>query len=316
MLQVVETDTEGGRKHSRTGGLRLAVLAMTISGFAVFLNGYGVRAWADSGGAATYTAIKNMTAAVVLLVVFFALARRETGPTEWRPTRASQWMKLGLVGVIGGSVPFLLFFEGLARASSENAAFIHKTLIIWVALLAVPILKEKVSVWHLGALVLLVVGHTLLVGGLGGLSLGAGELMMLGATQLWAVEVIVVKRLLAELPPATVVVARMGFGAVILVGYGLITGAFRALAGIGVAQWAWVLVTGLVLSAYVSCWYAALARIQAVDVSAVIVGGAVITALLQTGVRGLPVPSPVGLAMLASGAVMVVAHGMRTVKTS
>ena len=316
MLQVVETDTEGGRKRTRAGGLRLAVLAMTISGFAVFLNGYGVRAWADSGGAATYTAIKNMTAAVVLLVVFFALARRETGPTEWRPTRASQWMKLGLVGVIGGSVPFLLFFEGLARASSENAAFIHKTLIIWVALLAVPILKEKVSVWHLGALVLLVVGHTLLVGGLGGLSLGAGELMMLGATQLWAVEVIVVKRLLAELPPATVVVARMGFGAVILIGYGLITGAFRALAGIGVAQWAWVLVTGLVLSAYVSCWYAALARIQAVDVSAVIVGGAVITALLQTGVRGLPVPSPVGLAMLASGAVMVVAHGMRTVKTS
>lgn len=316
MLQVVETDTKGGRKPTRSAGLRLAVLTMTISGFAVFLNGYGVRAWADSGGSATYTAIKNVVAASVLLVAYSALARRQTGSTDWRPTRASQWMKLGLVGVIGGSVPFLLFFEGLARASSENAAFIHKTLIIWVALLAVPILKEKVSVWHLGALVLLVVGQTVLVGGLGGLSLGSGELMMLGATQLWAVEVIVVKRLLAELPPATVAVARMGFGAAILVGYGLITGAFHALAGIGVAQWAWVLLTGLVLSAYVSCWYAALARIQAIDVSAVIVGGAVITALLQSGVRGLALPSPVGLAMVALGALMVVARELRTVKVS
>jgi len=315
MLQVDQREPTGWRKR-RTGGLRLAVLTMIISGFAVFLNGYGVRAWGDFGGPAAYTTMKNVIAASVLLAVYGALARRRTGPAERRPARASQWINLGLVGVIGGSVPFLLFFEGLARATSDNAAFIHKTLVIWVALLAVPILKEKVSGWHLGALLLLVVGHTVLVGGLAGLTLGTGELMMLSATQLWALEVIVVKHLLTELAPATVAAARMGFGAVILIGYGLITGAFSASMGIGLTQWAWVLVTGLVLSAYVTCWYGALARIQAIDVSAVIVGGAVITALLQNGLRGLPLPSPVGLAMVAFGALIVLAHGMRSVKAS
>ncbi len=45
-------------------------------------------------------------------------------------------------------------------------------------------------------------------------------------------------------------------------------------------QWRWILLTGLLLTAYVATWYAALARAQAVDVTAVLVFGAVVTALL------------------------------------
>lgn len=314
MLQLGERKASVGQDRQRTAGVSMAVLTMVISGVAVFLNGYGVRAWGDFGGAGSYTTVKNVVAASVLIALYAVFVRRGSGQGTALPKRPSQWLSLGLVGVIGGSVPFLLFFEGLAQATSDNAAFIHKTLVIWVALLAVPLLKEKVSVWHLGALLVLVVGHTFLVGGLGGLTLGIGELMMLGATVLWAVEVIVVKHLLRELTPATVAVARMGFGAVILIAYGLATGAFQAFAGIGVIQWGWVLLTGLVLSAYVTCWYAALARMQAIDVSAVIVGGAVITALLQNGVRGNPLPSPVGLVLVAFGALIVVVRGMRSVE--
>lgn len=313
MLQFADRVTSE-TQNRRQRGIRLAVVTMIVSGVAVFLNSYGVQAWADVGGAGAYTTMKNLVATSVLVAVSGIAAQSSNGSAEKRPSRRSQWFGLGLIGVIGGSVPFLLFFEGLARATSGNAAFIHKTLVVWVALLAVPILKEKVSRWHLAALVLLVVGHSLLVGGLAGLSLGSGELMMLAATQLWAIEVIVAKRLLVELPVATVAIARMGVGAVILVTYGIATGAFSLMAGVGPSQWGWVILTGFVLSAYVSCWYAALARIQAIDVSAVIVGGAIITAILQNGVRGLALPSPVGLAMLAAGTAIVVFRGMRAVR--
>ena len=55
--------------------------------------------------------------------------------------------------MIGGSVPFVLFFEGLARAEATQAAFIQKTLVVWVALLAVPLLRERFGVPHALAIV-------------------------------------------------------------------------------------------------------------------------------------------------------------------
>ena len=60
--------------------------------------------------------------------------------------------------MIGGSVPFVLFFEGLARAEATQAAFIQKTLVIWVALLAVPLLRERFRTPHALAIVLLIAG--------------------------------------------------------------------------------------------------------------------------------------------------------------
>ena len=62
-------------------------------------------------------------------------------------------------------MPFVLFFEGLARASSTQAAFLNKTLVLWVALLAVVILKERLQVWHWIAIGLLLVGQAGLSGG-------------------------------------------------------------------------------------------------------------------------------------------------------
>ena len=83
----------------------------------------------------------------LLLVLALALARsrrsaRRSGDARRRDSGSRS---LG-VGVIGGSVPFVLFFEGLARAEATQASFIQKTLVIWVALLAVPLLRERFGV--------------------------------------------------------------------------------------------------------------------------------------------------------------------------
>lgn len=299
--------------RTRRWGVGIAAITAVISGFAVFLNGYGVVAWRDAGFSTSgYTTVKNLVAAALLMGLFAVVGRsRRVATTGDRmPRTRSQWAGLLAIGIIGGSVPFLLFFEGLARASSTQAALLHKTLIIWVAILAVPLLKERLGAMHLVAIGLLIAGQIALAGGVSGLTFGSGEWMVLGATLMWSVEVVVAKRLLGTLSSSTVGTARMGIGVVILIGYGIATGAFAEMASLGGRQWLWVLATGAILSAYVATWYAGLARAQAVDVTAVLVLGAVITALLRAWVQGAPAPSAVGTGLVAAGAALIIGLGL------
>lgn len=282
---------------TRRRGLLLALLTAVISGVAIFLNAYGVRA---VGNATVYTTAKNVVAALVLVAV--TTAGRRHGLAVTRPRGPAQWWGLIAVGVIGGSAPFVLFFEGLARASSTQAAFLNKTLVLWVALLAVVVLKERLLPWHWVAIGLLLLGQAGLSGGFSP-SLGSGELLILAATGLWAIEVVIAKRLLGGLSSWTVGLARMGFGSAALVGWLLVTGSGGALLTLDAAQWGWVLLTGLILAGYVATWFAALARAQAVDVTAVLVLAALITAGLNAVVNGTPLAPQLGwlLVVLAGG---------------
>ena len=294
--------------RTRAWGMGLAATTAVISGFAVFLNGYGVSAWTSAGSStATYPTAKNLVAAAALVLLVWLATRARPAEGVTRPSRPGQWLGLVTVGIVGGSIPFLLFFEGLSRASSGQAAFIHKTLIVWVALLAVPLLRERLGWMHLGAIGLLAAGQYLLMGGIGELTLGAGEMMILAATLLWAVEVIIAKRLLTGLSPSTVGTARMGIGVVVLIGYAIATGALGDLTTLGARQWLWAAATGIILTGFVATWYSALARAPAVDVTAVLVGGAVITALLRSGFQGVPLPSAPGLGRVAVGAIAAAA---------
>jgi drug/metabolite transporter (DMT)-like permease len=270
---------------TRTIGLALALATALISGVAVFVNGYGVRRFDD---ATTYTTAKNAVAAILLAVLAALLFRARADKTKaaWRPRSRLQWLGLFFVGAVGGSVPFVLFFEGLSRASSTQAAFLHKTLVIWVALLAVLLLRERLSLFHVGAIGLLVAGQAVLIGNLGSLSLGTGELMIFAATLLWAVEIVTVRKLLGSLASPPLAAARMGIGLVLLLAYLAISGRAGALFHLSGEQWSWALLTGVILTGYVGTWYAALARAPAIDVSAVLVLGAVVTALLNRGFRG------------------------------
>lgn len=290
---------------TRRGGLVLALATACISGVAVFLNSYGVKAVGD---ATVYTTAKNIVAAAVLLLLPLAVQRG--GRTLTRPSTVRQWAGLAAVGVIGGSVPFVLFFEGLARASSVHAAFLQKTLVVWVALLAVPLLAERLTRWHWAAIGLLVAGQAALLGGVSTplhMAYGRGEALILAATLLWAVEVVVAKRLLRTLSSWTVGVARMVLGSAVLIGWVAIRGKTDTLTTMTSRQWGWVLLTGLILAAYVATWFAALARAQAVDVTAVLVVGAVVTSALAALVDGVSMrPQLSGLALVLAGTLVMV----------
>jgi drug/metabolite transporter (DMT)-like permease len=283
-------------------GLTLALAAAVISGFAVYTNSYGVRAF---GSAVVYTTAKNLVAAILLTAALAVAGLRAPREGFTRPRGLAQWGGLAAVAVVGGSVPFILFFEGLARVSSSNAAFIQKTLVVWVALLAVPLLRERIGLWHVAAIAGLVWGQMILGGGGVGIRAGTGEMMIFAATLLWAVETVIARKLLQGLSALTVAAARMGGGVAILIGYTLATTGWGKLAATGWHQWSWAIGTGLILAAYVATWYAALARAGAIDVTALLVPGAIITALLQAGSKALAPQWPGLLLVAAAGALVV-----------
>lgn len=290
---------------TRRTGLLLALVTAAISGVAVFLNADGVRAFGD---ATAYTTAKNLVAALVLIAVVGTGSH--TGARLTRPGTPGQWAGLAAVGVIGGSVPFVLFFEGLSRASSGQAAFLHKTLLVWVAVLAVTLLRERLSVIHLLAIALLVVGQVGLVGGVGGF--GSPEGMILAATLMWAVEVVVAKRLLADLSSWTVGVTRMGVGSVVLVAWVAVRGDLGVLTSMTATQAGWVLLTGALLAGYVASWFAALRRAPAVDVTAVLVLAAPLTAVLSNVADGVPLsPQLDWLVVLLAGGALALWAGWR-----
>ena len=311
-------------------GVVVAGVTALVSGVSVFVNSYGVHAVRQP---ALYTTAKNLVAAVGLGVVALVAASRRgrgvgllrrfatsapgvvgstAGPEAGRARRLSSGLGLAYVGVVGGGLAFVLFFDGLADTTAAPAAFWHDTLVIWVAALALPVLGERARWWNGAAIALLVLGQVVLEGGVGRLAADRGELLVLGATLLWSVEVVVAKRLLGTVSPARLGLVRMGVGTLTLVVYVAATGSLRALVAMDAVQQGWVVLTGLLLAAYVATWMSALARGRAVDVTSVLVGGALVTWLLQAAAgTAPPAPDALGVALIAAGTAVVAVAGWR-----
>ncbi len=294
----------------RRNGIYLALLAALVSGVSVFVNSYGVRRMPDPF---VFTTLKNVIVASGLVAGIVVASRWG----EFRSLDRTAWMKLVTLGAIGGGVPFLMFFYGLSKADAPTAAFMHKTLFIWVALLAVPLLGERVGRLQAFALVLLVVGNLALSNRPGRWAWGEAEMYTLGATLIWAVEAVLARRFLAGGFSAPVGAAgRMGFGVIVMLGYVAVTGRLDTVGALEASQWGWVLLTAAFLGAYVLSYYSALKAAPAVLVSSVLVVGSVITAALHAGVnsRSYSAEQVAGFAVitLAIGFAVLAARGTRS----
>jgi drug/metabolite transporter (DMT)-like permease len=259
---------------THTKGVYLAFAAALISGLAVFFNKFAVSFWDSSS---VFTTAKNLIAAVLLTSLILLIKKLP----ELKKLSSQNWIRLIMIGFIGGSVPFLLFFKGLSLTQASNAAFIHKTLFIWIALLALPILKEKLSYWQVLALIILAVGAYLFVSP-AKWQFGYGEFLVLLATLLWAVENVIAKITLRNIPSLVVAWGRMFFGSVFLMIYLFFIGQFTQLFVFSGSNFSWLLLSGVILFGYVATWYAALKYAPATVVSAILVIAAPITALLDS----------------------------------
>src|SRR6185503_10154588 len=209
-------------------GVALAGVTAVVSGISIFLNASAVRSFDDP---VLFTTMKNAVAAVLLLFLAFGTSR---GATRSAP---SSWIGLIALGVVGGSVPFILFFSGLAEATAPAAAVIHKTLFAWVAVLAVIFLRERIGTWQVAALAVLL-GSQFLIQTPVGVAWGSGETMIALATGMWAIEVVIAKRVLSDIQSSTAAAARMGLGLVVLVGFLAMTDGLAGVTSLRADQWA------------------------------------------------------------------------------
>jgi drug/metabolite transporter (DMT)-like permease len=260
---------------NQTRGIRLAIITALISGISIFVNKLAVSAIEPP---LVFTATKNASVGLFILGILLATKKWQ----QFKKLTRREFIYLILIGIIGGSLPFYLYFTGLSQIPAINAALIHKTLVLWVAILAVPFLREKLtSIQILG--VTLLFGSNLAIGGFQGFQFSFGELLVLAATILWAVENILAKKILFSLDPDLVVAARMGFGSIILlISSSLVyPQALGNIINLNFTQWLWLIITAAFLFGYVMTWYRALKLAPATTVASVLVASTLVTNVLS-----------------------------------
>lgn len=251
-----------------------ALIASIVSGFAIFANKFAGKAFSDSG---VFTTWKNIPVAILFLGII--LLPKFFG--ELKTLNKMQWAYLLLIGAVGGSIPFLMFFKGLTLTSAVSAAFIHKTLFVWVGLLAFFFLKEKLGRMQVAALGLLFIGN-LVLGGFVAWTFGFGEALVLGATLLWSVEYVLAKKVLTGVSSEIVAWARMFFGSVILTLFLIATGRGGQILTFSATQAGWILLSSTLLFIYVFAWYKALKFENASVVTCILVPASLITTFLNS----------------------------------
>ncbi len=254
-------------------GVALVFATAIISGFSIFLNKYAVSGIDSS----VFTFSKNLIVAAVL-VSLLVLWKKDALQLLTR----KDWLTLSVIGLVGGAIPFLLFFRGLQLISGSMGSFIHKTMFIFVAVLAALFLGEKVKKWFFVAAIALLTGNFMLLKMKGfGFGFGAGEMMVLSATLLWAVENTFSKHALKRLDSTTVAAGRMGFGALFIFMFLAATGKAPLIFSLTQNQIGWIIITSVLLLAYVLTWYSGLKHIDVSAATTILMLGSPVTLLFS-----------------------------------
>ncbi len=286
-------------KLSQRQGIIWAIGAAIVSGISIYVNKFGVAQIKDPF---VYTTVKNSVVVIGLLSAVGLLASWK----ELRGLKPAQWLAWIGLGVIGGGIPFLLFFQGLSTASAASASLVQKSLFLWVALLAVPLLKERLGVWQGLGLATLAVGQILLQPLTGWKGWGWGETLILIATLLWAVETILAKRVLGWMSAKAAALGRMGIGALVMWAFLAFSGRAGIAFSLSGTQWVWIVMTAVFLLAYVWSWYGALKLAPATLVTSVLTIGAIVTILLSAlfDRHAATAPQIVAMVLLVVGAAL------------
>jgi drug/metabolite transporter (DMT)-like permease len=283
-------------------GVTLVFVTALVSGVSTFVNFYAVQGTNSDA----FVTVRNVVTAAFLVPVALVGAR-----TFGTPLRRVDWGRLALIGLIGGAIPFLLFFRGIELATqaggAATATFAYRTLFIMASVLAVVFLRERFQ-WRVTVAAALILGGNLLLLSLVSPLWTNGTAYVLAATLLWAAEYTLSRRVMRDVPSGTVALGRMGFGACFLVGYLVLTSQVGSVAAFSGAQWEWLLISAVLLTGFVGFWYAGLQRVEVGVATSVLVLGFPITFLLSITLQGsaFTFAQLAGAAVVAAGVVLAV----------
>jgi len=251
----------------------LALSTAGISGVSLFINKFAVSSVSDP---VLFSGLKNTLVALLLVGVLLAFNKHK----EIKTLTKKQWSQLVSICLVGGAIPFALFFTGLSMIPATQGALIHKTLFIWVALLAALFLQEKLSlVQWLGVSALF--GANVVLADISGFALNGGVILVFIATLFWAFENVLAKKALENLSAITVASGRMVFGSLFLLSFLTVTGRISGLANLTPESLMWTSVTVIFLLGYLLTWYKALSLAPASYVAALLVPATLVTNVLS-----------------------------------
>ena len=215
-------------------------------------------------------------------------------------------MKLIGLGLIGGSIPFLLFFKGIQLANASVASFIHKAIFIPVIVLAFIFLREKPNRWVFLGAGLLFGGTYLLV--LPKLDWSAGLIFISIAVLLWAADNVYAKHLLKNMSGTLVAFGRMFFGSLFMLIFLFATGKAGMVIVMSSQQYVWILLTGALLLLFVFSYYNGLKHVKVTTAASLLSLGLPVTVLLNAIFKGAVVSlaSAMGLVLIFAGLVLMV----------
>lgn len=258
-------------------GTVLALLAAAISGFSIFAN----KVFIVDLDPAVFTALRSLAIGLVFfLVVIF------TGKGSGKPLRGMDWRYLAAIGVIGGGLAFLSFFTGLKFTTAGRAAFLHKLLPFFVAILAFVFLKERISRKQAAGL------GVMLLGALGiyfanipiselWASPSFGDALVIFAAALWGVENVLAKKAMnAKESNWAVSFGRMFIGGVFLFASIVFMGKTGAVLAINPAQAVNILASTIILFGYVLFYYWSIRHINVSKAAGLLLLAPVVTLVL------------------------------------
>src|SRR3989344_4812627 len=290
-------------------GTLLVFLTALISGFSIFAN----KIFVATIDPLVFTAIR----ALAIGAIFFILS---LSYNHWKIKKFTSvsWKYLLSIGIIGGGIAFWLFFSGLQLTTSSRSGFIHKTLPIYVTILAFIFLKEKITKKQLLALGISIVGLiVLLYSTITPSQLWnnpqLGDLLIFGATILWGVENILARKAMIKGENNFIVsFSRMFIGGLFLAGVILILGKASLFLALNSTQWLYILISTLILFGYVLTYYWGIKCINVSKGASILIISPVITLVL--GVIFLGEPAPL-MQVIGSIVILIGVYFIATVKS-
>lgn len=211
----------------------------------------------------------------------------------------AQWPRLVLLSLLNVSAWMALMGLALTYLPASEAAVMAYTMPIWAAVLAWPVLGERISLLRVAGMILAIAGLVALMGG-GGVSATHAKLpgiaLALSGSFLFAVGTVLAKRWPLTLPPLTSAVWQILIGCIPVSAAGLLLEQphFTVLSPLGWTLFAYSIVVQFCV-AY-ACWFAALQRLPA-SVAAI---GTLLVPVIGVVASATALGEPLGLAQIAA----------------
>lgn len=240
-----------------TIGTIFAIITAIISGIAIPLN----KIFIVNMDPLIFTSIRSIIIGTVFLFISISAKKIDKKFKVKLP-------QLFLIALIGGALAFYIYFSGLKLTTGGRAAFLHKTLPLYVVLLSFTFLKEKIDKKLLIAIFLMFTGTiAIYYGQIKPSQLWqdpkTGDLLVIVATFLWAVENVIAKKVMNQgLHNFIISFSRMFFGGLILIGFAALTGKLSMLNQLDFVQVRNIMISTVILFSYVFFWYSSIKLIN------------------------------------------------------